>query len=155
VEEMTCIPDEDEDEVPAPRVPEDKEEEVPRRPPEEDDVGGVLAVKRPRASRFCVAALWRLPLPRPFTLLRPHTVDPSVQPFTPLRSRVVDPSVRALPPPRPRAEDLSLLVLPPRPLLTWVALERPLDPPPALTADPSTPAIRKMGKMGNGGDGDA
>jgi hypothetical protein len=88
-------------------------------------------VKRPRASRFCVAALWRLPPPRP---------------------RAADPSVRALPPPRPRAEDLSLWVLPPRPPLTWVAPVHPLDPPPALAADPSTPAI---GKMGNGGDGDA
>jgi hypothetical protein len=143
VEEMTRIPDEDEDEVPAPRVPEDKEEddvlgvpEVPRRPPEEDDVGGVLAVKRPRASRFCVAALWRLPPPRP---------------FTPLRPRAADPSVRALPPPRPRAEDLSLRVLPPP--LTWVAPVRPLDPPPALAADPSSlrPAIGKMGKMGKRG----
>jgi hypothetical protein len=86
-----CIPDEDEDEVPAPRVPEDKEV-VPRRPPEEDNVGSVLAVKRPRASHFCVAALWRLPPPRP---------------------RAADPSVRALSPPRLRAEDLSLRVLPP------------------------------------------
>jgi hypothetical protein len=103
VEEMMCIPDEDEDEVPAPRVPEDKEEEVPRRPPEEDDVSGVLAVKRPRASRFCVAALWRLPPSRPFTPLRPRAVDLSVQ---------------ALLPPWPRAEDLSLRVLPPRPPLT-------------------------------------
>jgi hypothetical protein len=144
-----CIPDEDEDEVPAPRVPENKEEEVLQRPLEEDDVGGVLAVKRPRAARFCVAALWRLPLPR----LR--TTDLLVRPFTPLRSCAADPSVRALPPPRPRAEDLSLRVLPPRPPLTWVAPVRPLDPPPALAADPSTPAIGKMGKMGNGGDGDA
>jgi hypothetical protein len=96
-------------------------------------------VKRPRASRFCVAALWRLPPPRP---------------FTPLRLRAADPSVRALPPLRPRAEDLSLRVLPPQPPLTWVAPVRPLDPPPALAADPSTPAIWKMGKMRNGGDGD-
>jgi hypothetical protein len=93
VEEMAalCIPDEDEDEVPAPRVPEDKEEEVPRRPPEEDDIGDVLAVKRPRASRFCVVALCRLPPPQP------RAADLSVRPFTP---------------PRPRAEDLSLRVLP-------------------------------------------
>jgi hypothetical protein len=137
---MTCIPDEDEDEVPAPRVPEDKEEEVPRRLAEEDDVGGVLSMKQPHASRFCVAALWRLPPPRP---------------FTPLRPRAADPSVRALPLPRLRAEDLSLRVLPPRPPLTWVASVWPLDPPPALAVDPSTPAIGKMGKMGNGGDGDA
>jgi hypothetical protein len=114
-----CIPDEDEDEVPTPRVPEDKEEEVPRRPLEEDDVGGVLAVKRPRASRFCVAALWRLPPPRP---------------------RAADLLVRALPPPRSCAKDLSLRALPPRPPPTWVALMRPLDPPLALAADPSTPS---------------
>jgi hypothetical protein len=129
-----CIPDEDEDEVPAPRVPEHKEEEVPWRPPEGDDVGGVLAVKGPRASRFCVVALWRLPPPRP------RAADPSVRPFTP---------------PRPRAEDLSLRVLPPRPPLTWVAPVRPLDPPPTLAVDPSMPAIGKIWKMGNGGDGDA
>jgi hypothetical protein len=102
-----CIPDEDEDEVPVPRVPEDKEEEVPRRPPEEDDVGGVLAVRCPHASHFCVAVLWRLPSPR----LR--AADPSVRPFTPPRPRTADPSVRALPPLRPRAKDLSLRVLPP------------------------------------------
>jgi hypothetical protein len=149
---MACIPDEDEDEFPAPRVPEDKEEEVLRRPPEEDDVGGVLAVKQPRASRFCVATLWRLPPSRPFTPLRPRAADPSVRPFIPLRPRAADPSVWALPPPRPRANDLSLRVLPPRPPLTWVASVRPLDPPPALTADPFTPAI---GKMGNRGDGEA
>jgi hypothetical protein len=76
-------------------------------------------------------------------------------PFTPLRLRAADPSVGALPLSRPRAEDLSLRVLPPRPPLTWVAPVWPLDPPPALAADPSTPAIGKMGKMGNGGDGDA
>jgi hypothetical protein len=46
-----CIPDEDEDEVPAPRVPEDKEEEVLWRPPKKDDVGGVLAVKHLHARR--------------------------------------------------------------------------------------------------------
>jgi hypothetical protein len=144
-----CISDEDEDEVSAPRVPEDKEEEVPRRPLEEDDVGSVLAMKRPRASRFCVVALWRLPPPRP------RAADPSVRPFTPPRPRAADLSVRALPPPWPRAEDLSLRVLPPRPPLTWVAPVWPLDPPSALAEDPSTPAIGKMGKMGNGGDGDA
>jgi hypothetical protein len=137
MEEMMCIPDENEDEVLAPLVPEDKEEEVPWRPPEEDDVGGVLAVKRPRASRFCMAALWRLPPPRP---------------FTPLRPRAAGPLVRALPPPWPRAEDLSMRVLPPGSPLTWVALVRPLDLPPALAVDPSTPAI---GKMGNGEDRDA
>jgi hypothetical protein len=122
VEEMAvlCIPDEDEDEVPAPRVPEDKEEEVLRCPPEEDDIDGVLAVKRPRASRFCMAALWRLPPPRP---------------------RAADPLVRAFPPPRLRAKDLSLRALPPRPPLTWVALVRPLDLLPALATDPSTLAI--------------
>jgi hypothetical protein len=106
-------------------------------------------VERLRASRFCVAALWRLPPPR----LR--AADPSVRPFTPPRPRAADPSVWALPPPRPRAEDLSLRVLPPRPPLTGVAPLRPLDPPLALAVDPSTPAIGKMGKMENGGDGDA
>jgi hypothetical protein len=110
---VPCIPDEDEDEVRVPCVPEDKEEEVPRRPLEEDDVGGVLAVKRPCASRFCVAALWRLPPPRT------RATDPSVRPFISPRPRAAHPSVRALPPPRPRAEDLSLWVLPPRLPLTW------------------------------------
>jgi hypothetical protein len=160
VEEMEalCIPDEDEDEVPAPRVPEDEEEEVPPRTPEEDDVGGILAVKRPRASRFCVAAMWFLPP------LRPCVVDPSVRPLPPPRPLAVDPSMRALPPPRPRAKDPSMRALPPRLPLAWVAPIRPLDPPPPLATDPSMPAISKSarsealvdwGKWGDGGDGDA
>jgi hypothetical protein len=69
-------------------------------------------MKRLRASRFCVAALWRLPPPR----LR--AADPSVRPFTPPRAK--DLSVRALPPPRSRAKDPSLRALPLRPPLACV-----------------------------------
>jgi hypothetical protein len=64
-------------------------------------------------------------------------------------------SVGAGPPSAAASHRVSLRVLPSRPPLTWVAPVRPLDPPPALVADPSMPAIGKMGKMGNGGDGDA
>jgi hypothetical protein len=78
VEEVAapCIPDEDEDEVPVPRIPEDKEEEVLRRPPEEDDVGGVLAVKRPHARR-------------PGRVRNPSPISPSRSRISPSRSRGV------------------------------------------------------------------
>jgi hypothetical protein len=155
--EAPCIPDEDKDEFPAPRVPKDKEEEVPPCTPEEDDVGGVLAVKCSRASRFCVAVQWCLP---PLTS---RAADPSVRPIPLPRSLAADTSMRALPSPRPHAKDPSMRALSPLSPLAWVAPVHPLDPPPPLAADPSMPTMSKMprsetpvdwGRWEVGGDGD-
>jgi hypothetical protein len=46
--------------VVAPSVPEDNGVGVPPTVPEDDEVGGVVHLNHPRASRFYMAALWPL-----------------------------------------------------------------------------------------------
>jgi hypothetical protein len=60
-----CGPSDDDEEVAASSVPEDDRVGVPLTVLEDDEVGGVVHLNRPRASRFCVVELCPLRTPPP------------------------------------------------------------------------------------------
>jgi hypothetical protein len=53
-------PSDDDEQVAASSVPKDDRVGVPPTVPEDDEVGGVVHLNHPRASRFCVVELWPL-----------------------------------------------------------------------------------------------